>query len=222
MISIKPIRLGLIALTLTGSLYTVELAAQVTPDHQQPTTPTLEAPQDNTAPESAKAQLLRLDRLTFLLSGYEHFPSRAELDGVGSDDQISALLIEVAAGQAQSATLRLRAVDAMGYYNQPSIIAHLNALIAQDQAPQDKQALRLWRSMRRHAVLSLARAQGQAALKSLSPLLKPEQDFQLQLTLISAIGKHTGAAGLKTLRAYRQTPSLDPLIIQALHKHLRD
>lgn len=222
MTTTTPRRLALLALTLTASLLTTALEAQVTPSTPTPSAPALDGDQPALPQDDVKAKLLRLDRLTFLLSGYEHFPSRAELDGIGSADQITALLLEVEADAQQSATLRLRAIDAMGYYNQASIIARLNALIAQVQAPQDKQALRLWRSTRRHAVLSLARAQGPASLKSLSLLLKPEQDFQLQLTVISAIGKHTGAQGLKQLRAYRQTPGLDPLIVQELHKHLRD
>lgn len=217
----KPRRLALLALTLTASLLTSALEAQVTPS-TTPSGPLLDGEQAKPSQDDVKAKLLRLDRLTFLLSGYEHFPTRAELDGVGSADQLITLLLEVQADEQQSTTLRLRAIDAMGYYDQASIIARLNALIAQEQAPQDKQALRLWRATRRHAVLSLARAQGPAALKSLSLLLKPEQDFQLQLTVISAIGKHTGAQGLKQLRAYGQTPGLDPLIIQELHKHLRD
>ncbi len=157
-------------------------------------------------------------RLTMLLSGYESFPTRVELDALAGAGEITRRLIAMTADGALAPHLRLRAIDALGMYPEPDSRGALRAIAGRETAQAPRAQLRVARAMRRHAVLALARAGGAEELGALTPLLS-HADFQLQMTAVSAIGKHTGAPGKPALRTLRDRTT-DPVLLAELRKHL--
>ena len=216
------------------TLWTSSALAQQGPAPTQqgpaPELPPLGQPSSSSAssttltPNPAQPAQPLMERLVFVLSGYDYFPTRPQLDALAPTAQLGAALLLIAQDEAATPSLRLRALDAMGYYaDHEPLWRHLESLVGQQTPPADLQQLRLWRAMRRHAVLSLARARGAQAAPTLAPLLAADQDFQLQMTAISALGKHGGEPGKRALRALRargQRQALDPLITQELERYL--
>ena len=173
------------------------------------------------APALDRAQVVR-ERLVFLLSGFEYFPTRKDLDGVANEATISALLIELATQAVpERASLQLRAVDALGYYSTPKAIATLRQIAA---APlpatiTDAARIRLLDARRHHAITSYVRAAGPDALKDVAPLLD-DRDLQIQLTAIVAIGRHGGTPGRALLQTKKKGAD-DPFVLRELRRQLR-
>lgn len=158
-----------------------------------------------------------LDRIKFLLSGYEYFPTRADLDEVGSASEVSTLLRELAAMDDLRPTMRLRAVDALAYYTDEATRSYLEALIEGPATKaKDKVSRRTRKLMRHHAVTSLAKAHEEKALATIEPLLMSE-DIQLKMTAISAVGKHTGPRGKERLERLAETIT-NPVVKRELRK----
>lgn len=158
------------------------------------------------APSSGQPEQTPESRLRFLLSGYEFFPSKEDLAKVGDDKTVARLLLDLAQDPNTIPTLRLRAVDAMGYYDDDITRSFLVYSIETptNSAPEsDRRTLTL---IRHHAVTSFAKSQGEEALTVLEPLLTGD-DLQLRLTAISAIGKQCGQAGVARLRALKRADS---------------
>ncbi len=171
-------------------------------------------------PEAELPDQKPIDRIRFLLSGYEYFPTRDDLDKVGSAEEISTLLRQLASEPTNRPTLRLRAVDALGYYEDETTRAYLETLIeAPKTEAKDKVTRRTNKLLRHHAITSIARAHGENALSTLEPLLVHE-DVQLKMTAISAIGKHTGKRGKERLQALAKTVK-NPVVKRELRKHLK-
>lgn len=139
------------------------------------------------------------DRIAFLLSGYEFFPTRADLDAAGPAGQVAPLLRGFATDLDARPTLRLRAVDALGYYDDPATIELLTRL-AQDPPAADlpRKKLRTAGLVRHHAISSLATARAGEAVPVLEQLLAAD-DVQIVLTVVDALGKHCGAPGRAVL-----------------------
>lgn len=134
------------------------------------------------------------ERVTFLLSGYEYFPTRADLDAVAKPDVMVPLLVALARDADKRNTLRLRAVDALGYYDDEAsgeLLLEL-ARVEPDELPRKKRRIAVL--LKHHAITSLARARKEAAVEDLAPLLKDE-DVQIRITVVNAFGKHGGASG---------------------------
>lgn len=158
------------------------------------------------------------ERVLFLLRGYEYFPTRADLDAVAPAEAMAPLLRELAGSADSGAALRLRSVDALGYYKDEATRALLREWALKAPTSTDKGMLRFEMSRQHHAITSLAKAGGEQEVAFLSGLLK-QQDVQLQLTAISALGKHGGAKGRAVLEALsKEAPG--PVIQRELRKHL--
>lgn len=185
---VHPLILGAVC----AALWTTGVVAQEAPAP----TPTLPAA-DAAAPEPTPAPAERSphERIVFLLSGYEYFPTRADLDAVAPAAEVAAILRGVAADVDGRPTLRLRAVDALGYYDDESTVAFLGALVGTAPAADlPRRKLRTAGLLRHHAVTALARSQRGAAVAAIEPLLGA-RDVQLALTAVDALGKHGGAQG---------------------------
>ncbi|MEM1348240.1 MAG: HEAT repeat domain-containing protein [Myxococcota bacterium] len=181
-------------------------------------TPALKTPGDlpaalkpSPAPTKSLSASERTERLKFLLSGYEYFPERAELERLGDDATMTSLLVTLARDEAARPMLRTRAVDALGYYDHDTSTAYLSALTRTSTARLPVKKRRVASSMRHHAIMALGQAMGARALDALAPLLG-DDDLQIQMTAAASIGRYTGKAG---------TPLLTKALEEATHPALR-
>lgn len=211
---------GTIAAALAGlALMASPALAQDAPG-DSPSQATPEVPATSQPPAvGQQADLAKVRaRVEVLLSGYEYFPTRADLDAVASADVMAPLLRELAQREGERPSLRVRAVDALGFYEDAATQSFLLELAARPTEGVPKKQLRVARSMRHHAITSYARATGERALAGLEPLLADE-DLQIRLTVISALGKHGGAPGEAKLRELAAADN-DPITARELRKHL--
>lgn len=158
-------------------------------------------------------------RVEYILSGYEYFPARADLDKIALAPQMTRVLLAMSVEQDISPMLSNRAVDALGYYHEDDVVAHLRTLALTDTDGLSRVELRAARSRRYHAIVSYAKAGGEVALGDLAQLMD-HTDVQIQLSAISAIGKHMGEEGKVVLKE-RQAVEQDPLLLKELRKHVR-
>lgn len=182
--------------------------------------PKTDVPIESPAPKEVPDPQQSLDqRLEFLLSGYEYFPTRADLDAVAPADLIVATLVAFARDPNRRPTLRLRAVDALGHYDHPDATAYLEELVETPTDGLARKELRVRNLMRHHAVTSLARSLDERAVPKISPLLE-QQDVQLKLTVINALAKHGGASG-KVLLTEMKSRENEEIVQRELRKWVR-
>ena len=171
---------------------------------------------DSTQPSATPTQSVS-ERLKFLLSGYEYFPSRADLDAVADPAEVAAQLRGFAEDADARPTLRLRAVDALGFYDDGQTVAYLRKLATtptNKDLPRKK--LRTAGLLRHHAISALVRSQRDNAVGTLRGVLD-EKDTQLTLTVIHAYGKHGGEPGRQALAKLAETAEL-PIIRREARK----
>lgn len=162
-----------------------------TPEVTSPTKPA------TTPPAAADSSVA--DRVTFLLSGYEFFPTRADLDGVATADVVAAQLRAFVDDEDARSSLRLRALDALGYYDDEATVALLTRLSTEPaKADLPRRKLRTAGLLRHHAITALGQSKRAEAVPVLEAIVA-EQDLQLTLTVIHALGKHGGKEGVAAL-----------------------
>ncbi len=173
--------------------------AQVAGDLPVGTTPTTTP---TTTPELPK-QTAR-ERVRFLLSAYHLFPTPEQFATAGSEAEVSQILREITQDPNMMPSFRLRAMDALALFGDDLTLALLKHTVSTptDTLPDDERGTA--GLLRHHAIMSLAKLQGEAALPALEPLLVGK-DLQLKLTAISAIGKQCGNAGVARLRKLRES-----------------
>lgn len=160
------------------------------------------------------------DRVVFLLSGYEYFPTRADLDEVGPASEIAAILRGLATNDDGRPTQRLRAVDALGYYDDAETLALLtNLATTTPKTDLPRRKLRTAGLLQHHAITSLARATKSKSVPVLEPVLMGD-DVQLTLTTIHALAKHAGKDGLEALRRLLDE-SQNKIVVREARKWLR-
>jgi HEAT repeat protein len=179
--------------------------------------PSVDNPPDHTPAEVPKRSVE--ERLQFLLSGYEYFPTREDLDELADADTIAGLLREMTADEDNRNTKRLRAMDALGYYDDPETLELLKSYMAPLADDVPRKQLRIRTLLRHHAITAFARSQKTDAVDTLASLLEND-DMQIRLTAISALGKHGGKPGLKVLKAALEKAET-PTITRALKKWVR-
>lgn len=139
------------------------------------------------------------ERIVFLLSGYEYFPTRADLDAVAPAKEVAGLLREMAANVDERPSLRLRAVDALGFYDDPDTVGMLTRIVTEEpKADLPRRKLRTAGLLRHHAITALARSQGPKAVPILETIFA-SNDTQLTLTVVDALGKHGSKEGREAL-----------------------
>lgn len=165
-----------------------------------PAKPQVNPPKDTTTTPNQTPR----ERVTFLLSGYEFFPTRADLDAVAPAAEVSAILRDMATQADGRPTQRLRAVDALGFYDDEASVSLLKSLVTSEpKEGLSRRELRTAGLMRHHAITAYVRSQRGASAELLEPILAGD-DVQLTLTAIHALGKHgsdEGRAALATLKA---------------------
>ena len=174
---------------------------------------------DAKVPTTAMSDAQVRERVELLLSGYEYFPTREDLDGVAVAERMAPLLRALSQDTTLSPMLCNRAVNALAYYQDEDTIAHLRALAMTDTSKVERKRQRAARAMRHQAIMSYAKAAGEVALGDMEVLMA-DSDTQIQLSAISATGKHLGEQGKEALRA-RKATERDPVIVRELDKHVR-
>lgn len=202
--------------TLSTMLLTAALAApsfaQESPDANR-ANPGATSP----APTDAKAAFAEArEKVTLLLSGYEYFPSREDLDRVAPADVMVDVLRSLADEADGRPAIRLRAIDALGFYSEPGAVRYLEQRVAPPAANAPDDDPRTLRLMRHRAMTALGRALGERALTALNPYLD-DDDLQIRLSAISAIGNFGGEAGKKMLRELK-TRDTHHAVQRELHK----
>lgn len=157
-------------------------------------------------------------RLEFLLSGYEYFPSRKDLDGLAPPQALITLLQGMAHEGDLRPSLRLRAVDALSLYEGPEVRDFLTTILAINPDEAEPSQLRVTRLMRHRAINSLARLDAENAVETLVPFLE-DRDLQMRLTAISALGQFGGQAGKKAIEDLR-TRDTHPAVQREINKYL--
>ncbi len=163
----------------------------------------IDAPQagtDSLSDGSAHDKASVDDQLVFALSAYHASPTRDELDDIAPPDTTTAWLRAFASAPASRPSMRTRAIDALGHYQDPKTRGFLERIVA-DPSSVEAPA-RVADAMRHHAITSLARAHGDAALDTLAPLLESD-DLQVRLTTAVALGKYGGQRSRERLRVLR-------------------
>ena len=215
---------GLLSGLLAAAVVLVFLAGGSTATAQesvQPEQPDIPETGDDSSPdekqEAPDRDKLR-EKLVFQLSGYHYFPSRSDLDELGKPSVISELLRQLAEDETKRPSMRLRAVDALGLYEDGETREYLVSLLDEPNQKLDPPELRVAGLMRHHAIVSLAKAHRGDAADTLAPLLE-DDDVQLRLTVVSALAKHGDEAGTDALEAFRPKAS-HKLVERELDKYL--
>jgi hypothetical protein len=202
--------LAAIFVLVVGTVPATVAAQQVdTPGDDLDTTPGASDSEDD-AKASAES------RLTFALSAYHAFPTRAELDDIADAKTITRLLRQFATAGDTRPSMKTRALDAMGYYDDATTRAFLVEVIEQPESVGT--SARVADLMRHHAITSLARAHGDGALGTLTPLLDHD-DLQIRLTTVVSLGKHGGEQAHRRLAKLRRDAD-NRMIIRQIDKYV--
>jgi len=169
------------------------------------------------APKTDDAQSPK-ERLLFLLSGYHYFPTSDDLGKLGSPEEVAELLRAMAQDVSERPTLRMRAMDALMYFSDAITLAYVEHVATQD-ATAPPELLRTEQLMQHHAIMTLAKIQKEGAVDRLVPLLA-HTDIQLQMTAISALGKHGGEKGRSALLAAAKKES-SPVVQREYRKYVK-
>lgn len=171
--------------------------------------PQVEAPMFDAQAVARLVTTAELDKIRLLLSGYEYFPTRADLEAVSPNAQ--QVLIHIAQDKDALPTLRLRAIDALGLFAQGEHAAlYFEGTLHQQRGEE---------IYLRHAMSSSLKAFGQQALPWVQPYLE-HQDMQLRLTAIHSIGNLGGQEGIELLRV-RHTVEQDSFVRKQMGRFLR-
>ena len=145
------------------------------------------------------------DSIVLLLSGFEYFPTRTELEAV--TPEAASILVAISQDKSNKPSLRLRAIDALGLFNNPVAAQHFEASLAQGKMEE---------VYLRHSITASLKAFGQTALPWVHPYID-HNDPNIRLDAAHAITRFGGADGLGMIRA-RQRIEQDPFVRSQLIK----
>jgi hypothetical protein len=155
-------------------------ASDPAPTQVGPAGPSTASPQ---APQASAADVKQ--KVMVLLGGIEHIPSREEFLRAGTDDQVVAVLDEIARDGAAKLRHRANAAAAMSHYPRPDTRKALEALINQD--PLDE-------VLRRPSIKAYAFAFGADATPLVSKMLEHKDRNTREVALRSLADIKTPAA----------------------------
>lgn len=191
---------------LACATFALPLAAQDAPAADEP------APPADSAPSAADLE----QRVRVLLSGYDYFPTREDLDAVAP--AVPAILVAIYNDPESRPTTKGRCIDALGYYGDDEtarqFLEYIIANADSDEIPSGHV---------HKALTSYTKAFGDQAIEVVAPFLE-HRDEQLRITASVAIAKSTGRAGKELVRARLQLEKNDVArerIQQALDFELR-
>ncbi len=142
-------------------------------------------------------------QLERLLSGYHYQPDRDDLRALGASSKVEAALTAIIDDRALRSSMRLRAVDTLALYEGEEVVSFLDDLLTRTSRREasDEQTASL---LRHRAIMGLARVlPDHDAVERLEAFLD-DDELQLRLTTIAALGQHAGDPGLRRLRQLAQ------------------
>lgn len=159
------------------------------------------------------------ERVTFMLSGYHFSPSREKFDEAFEPAEATEALREIASDDDVRPSLRSRAVDTLGFYDDDKTVSFLKGLLdgADEDAP--KKEKRVAGVLRHHAIISLARNHTDSQAVSLLDGLLEDDNLQIRLTVIAALGEHAGEPGEKALVDFADSAE-DEIVRDELSKYV--
>ena len=147
-------------------------------------------------------------KIQFLLSGYEYFPSAGELKRVSP--HAHAILFEIASDRDALPSLRLRAIDALGLLPKSEALASF----FEDKLKTGE----LSTVYANHYINASMKVYREAALPWVSPLLN-HVDLQTQMTAVHAIGRFGGLEGRQILNFHAQF-TRDAILFESIDRAL--
>jgi len=147
-----------------------------------------------------------VDKVKLLLSGYEYFPTRADL--TRATPRAYEALEAIAEDGAALPSMRTRALDALGLYDEKAEVALILERILAEEKLEDVYL--------RHAVTSSMKAFGQQALPWVAPFLS-HTDVQLRLSAVYAVGHFGGSVGKEVLQQ-RIEVERDKLVLERIQR----
>ncbi len=184
----------------------VEAAAQQVSEPEDPVSD--ERVSDNRGSEEVGE--LR-EQLLFWLNSYHGAPSGEQLEALGEPAAVARALREICADVGLRPSLRVRAIDGLGFFDEPSTAAFLQEIVAAPQRAIESPRRSTAERFQRHAMLSFARIEGPAAVETLEPFLEAD-DLQLRISAVEAIGRFGGQAG--RLRLERLASQVDHPVLE--------
>jgi hypothetical protein len=146
------------------------------------------------------------DKVVMMLSGYEFFPTRSQLEAAAPN--APELLAALSRDETQLPSLRIRAIDALGLFDDHPVAArHFEGVLA---------AGGLDESCLRHSLTSSLKAFGPRALPWVQPYLS-HTDSQIRLDAAYATSRFGGPDGVEMLR-FRKSLESDPFVRDQLTK----
>ncbi len=200
--------------------FTTSATAQQSP-LLRPNLPTISASPTHTHPHEDEKEVPAEnphDRVVFLLSGYHYFPTQEDFAKIGDEATVAGILRELAQDPSQRPSLRMRAVDALMYFGDGPTLAYVEH-VALTEPAAEPELLRTEQLMQHHAITTLAKIRKEESAQILKPLLN-HSDIQVQMTVISALGKHGGKTG-KALLQEEAAKKHTPAVQRELRKYVR-
>lgn len=158
------------------------------------------------AEDSPAATAAQTDKILLMLSGYEYFPTRADLEAV--TPSAPDVLIAISKNTDLKPSLRVRAIDALGLFDGEARAAtHFEAVLA---------AGNLDEVYLRHSMTSSLKAFGPAALPWVQPYLG-HGDSVIRLDAAHAMQRFGGEDAREMLRLRKDVES-DPFVRDQLTK----
>lgn len=183
-----------------------QAAAQQISEHEDPVSD--ERPTDKPGDEAADEMR---ERLLFWLNSYHGAPSGEQLESLGEPAAVAEGLRELCADAGLRPSLRVRAIDGLGFFDESSTVEFLKEIVDAPrqalEAPRRSTAERF----QRHAMRSFARIQGPAAVETLERFLEAD-DLQLRISAVETIGRFGGQAG--RLRLERLGARVDDPVLE--------
>ncbi len=158
------------------------------------------------------------ERLRFLLSGYHYFPTQEDLLKVAEADEVAGMLRTIAQDIDERPTMRMKALDALMYFNDAATLVYVEHIALNDPAAPEE-LLRTEQLMQHHAIMTFAKLKKKDSVPSLEKLLS-HNDIQVQMTAISALGKHGGQPGLQALKKAAPKAEL-PAVKREFRKYVK-
>lgn len=152
----------------------------------------------------------QVEKVRFLLSGYEYFPTREALEE--ASPQAQAILIQLAQDEEALPSLRTRALDALGLFGEDAQAGRFFEGFLHDGKAEARYL--------RHAMGASLKAFGPKALPWVEPYLE-HQSVDLRLDAVFAVGRLGGAPGRELLLQRRPSLERDALVKEQLVKFVR-
>ena len=159
------------------------------------------------------------DKVSYLLGGYHFVPERETFDELAEPEQLRATFRSIATDEEARPSLRMRAVDSLALYPNDDVRSFLESLADAPSEDLSEQQRRVAGLMRHHAITGIARmVDGEEATVAALEGYLADENFQVQLTAVAALGRYAGEAGAERLSALAKSTD-DTILREEIGKY---